>query len=166
MPRAGSPTHWAPHLAAPPSGRIRIPDVKSLLHILTPKSGDCKDLPLPSYNLSPTTSEKQTSNRFYAPPTTRPCTLVQEEEAALDITHMGRCVGKSYSGHIRLTPDLEVKAMHCHGRHPCMEDGAQDTIWMMTCAPLTSSEDLKVLIREGISKICPLGNVPSEYEAL
>jgi hypothetical protein len=59
-----------------------------------------------------------------------------------------------------------VKAVHCNGRHPCLEDGEQDTIWIMTCSPLISPEDLKVLIREGISKICPLANVPREYEAL
>ena len=37
---------------------------------------------------------------------------------------------------------------------------------MMTCAPLAVPEDLKVLIKEGLSKICPTGNVPHEYEAL
>jgi hypothetical protein len=38
----------------------------------------------------------------------------------------------------------------------------------MTCSPLTVPEDLKVLIREGISKIClpPPGNVPMEFEGL
>jgi hypothetical protein len=36
---------------------------------------------------------------------------------------------------------------------------------MMTCSSLTSVEDLKVLIREGISKICS-GDAPREYEAL
>ena len=36
----------------------------------------------------------------------------------------------------------------------------------MTCTPLTVLEDLKVLMREGISKTCPLGNVPREYERL
>jgi hypothetical protein len=36
----------------------------------------------------------------------------------------------------------------------------------MTCTPLTVLEDLKVLIREGITKICPPGNVSREYEVL
>ena len=37
---------------------------------------------------------------------------------------------------------------------------------MMPCSPLTDPEDLKVLIREKITKICPPGNVLREYEAL
>ncbi len=37
---------------------------------------------------------------------------------------------------------------------------------MMTCAPLTNPEDLKVLIKEGLVKICPPALVPKEYEAL
>ena len=36
----------------------------------------------------------------------------------------------------------------------------------MTLAPPTIPKDLKVLIREEISKICPPRNVPREYEAL
>jgi len=37
---------------------------------------------------------------------------------------------------------------------------------MMTCAPLTAPEDLKVLIKEGLIKICKPALVPEEYEAL
>ncbi len=37
---------------------------------------------------------------------------------------------------------------------------------MMTCAPLTVLEDLKVCNKEGLSKLCPLGIVPRKYEAL
>ena len=47
-----------------------------------------------------------------------------------------------------------------------MEIGAQDTIWMMTCAPMSAPEDLKVLIKEALIKICPPALVPKEYEAL
>jgi hypothetical protein len=36
----------------------------------------------------------------------------------------------------------------------------------MACLPLFASEDLKVPIREGISKICPLDLVQSSFEAL
>jgi hypothetical protein len=36
----------------------------------------------------------------------------------------------------------------------------------MACAPLTAQEDLKVLIKEGLIKICPPAFVPKEYEAL
>jgi hypothetical protein len=37
---------------------------------------------------------------------------------------------------------------------------------MMTRAPLLFPEDLKVLLREGLAKLCPPGLVPLEYEAL
>ena len=36
----------------------------------------------------------------------------------------------------------------------------------MTCTPLSAPEDLKVLIREGISKLCPSDHVKTSYEAL
>jgi hypothetical protein len=36
----------------------------------------------------------------------------------------------------------------------------------MTCTPLSAQEDLKVLIREGISKLCPPDLVLPSYEAL
>ncbi len=36
----------------------------------------------------------------------------------------------------------------------------------MTCSPLTFPEDLKLLLREGMAKLCPIGIVPREYEAL
>ena len=37
---------------------------------------------------------------------------------------------------------------------------------MMTCAPLTFPEDLKLLLNEGLAKLCPTCIVPREYEAL
>ena len=37
---------------------------------------------------------------------------------------------------------------------------------MMTCSSLNHPEDLKILIREGIAKLCPPGIVAREYEAL
>ena len=37
---------------------------------------------------------------------------------------------------------------------------------MMTCAPLIFLEDLKILLKEGMMKLCPIGIVPREYEAL
>jgi hypothetical protein len=36
----------------------------------------------------------------------------------------------------------------------------------MTCAPLTYPEDLKLLLKEGLTKLCPICIVPREYEAL
>ena len=34
------------------------------------------------------------------------------------------------------------------------------------CAPLTFLEDLKLLLKEGLAKLCPIGIAPWEYEAL
>jgi hypothetical protein len=50
--------------------------------------------------------------------------------------------------------------------HPSLDLGEQTIIWMITCAPLTVIEDLKVLLKEGLLKLCPPGIVPREYEAL
>ena len=49
--------------------------------------------------------------------------------------------------------------------HPSLDDGQQNVIWMMTCAPLTFPEDFKLLLKEGLAKLCPPGIVPREYEA-
>jgi hypothetical protein len=56
--------------------------------------------------------------------------------------------------------------MHCNGLHPDLDPGYQTTIWIMTCAPLTFLEDLKLSLKEGLAKLCPIGIVPREYEAL
>ena len=37
---------------------------------------------------------------------------------------------------------------------------------MMTCSPLSAPEDLKVLIKEGIAKLCNPHQVQTSYEAL
>ena len=108
------------------------------------------------------------NNRKRSHVLTLPCprTFVQEREAALGISHLGACHSKSYSGLIRLTHEIMVHAVHCNGLHPSLKPGEQTIIWVMTCAPLTVPEYLKVLIREELSKIGFLGNVPREYEAL
>ena len=59
-----------------------------------------------------------------------------------------------------------MQAVHCNGLHPSLEHGEQTVIWLMTCAPLTYPEDLKLLLKEGLTKLCPIGIVPREYEAL
>ena len=48
-----------------------------------------------------------------------------------------------------------MKTVHCNGLHPGLEEEEPIVIWMMTCAPVAFSENLKVLLREGISKTCP-----------
>jgi hypothetical protein len=50
--------------------------------------------------------------------------------------------------------------------HPNPPEEVQDTIYMMTCSPLSAPEDLKVLLKEGISKLCIPDQVHTAYEAL
>ena len=57
-----------------------------------------------------------------------PCTLVHEGEITLGIVQLGACHGKSFSGHIRLTPEIMVQAVHCNGLHPSLEPEEQTTI--------------------------------------
>ena len=84
----------------------------------------------------------------------------------MGIAHLCACQGRSYSGHIKLTPEISVQAVHCNGLHPGLEPGYKTVIWMMTCAPLTFPEDLKLLLKERLAKLCLIGIVPREYEAL
>ena len=94
-----------------------------------------------------------------------PCTSVQEAESTLGIAQLRACRGRFYSGPIKLTPEISVQAVHCSGLHPGLDPGDQTIIWMMTCAPLTFPEDLKLILKEGMAKLCPIGIVPREYEA-
>ena len=80
---------------------------------------------------------------------------LQAGEKALIIAHLRCCDGKSYSGSLVVHPNIPVRALHCNGRHPSLLEGDQEFIYMMTGTPLTAPEDLKVLIREGIAKLCP-----------
>ena len=87
-------------------------------------------------------------------------------ETTLGIAHLHACQGKSYSGPIRLTPEIMVQAVHCNGLHPSLDPREHTTILLMTCVPLTFPEDLKVLLMEGLAKLCPPGLVPRKYEGL
>ena len=82
----------------------------------------------------------------------------------MGLTHLNCCGGKSYSGPIPLAPKIEVNAIHCNGRHLTLLACSESTIWMMTCSTLAYLEDLKIFIREGISKLCPPGIVAREYD--
>jgi len=85
----------------------------------------------------------------------------------LGIVQLRACQGRSYSGPIKLTPEISVLAKHCNGLHPSLDPGDQTIIWMMTSAPLIFPEDLKLILKEGMAKLCPIGIiVPREYEAL
>ena len=95
-----------------------------------------------------------------------PTTYTQAGERALGITQFHCCEGKSYSGPILVQPDTHVRALHCNGLHPNPPEGDRDIIYMITCSPLSAPEDMKVLLKEGISKLCSLAQVQTAYEAL
>jgi hypothetical protein len=60
-----------------------------------------------------------------------------------------------------------VQTVHFNGLHSGLDSGEQIIIWIITCAPLiTFHEDLKLRLKEGLAKLCPIGIVPWEYEAL
>ena len=84
----------------------------------------------------------------------------------MGIAHLRCCEGKSYSCPLIVHPDTSVRAVHCNGRQPSLPEGDQYVIYLMTCTPLSAPKDLKVLIREGISKLCPPDLVQPSYEAL
>ena len=90
----------------------------------------------------------------------------QEGETTLGIAHMKCCSGRSYSDQIQLTPEVSVNAIHCNGRHPSITGDGQLVIWMMTNAPLVQPEDFKILLKEGIAKLCPPGLVAKECDLL
>jgi hypothetical protein len=95
-----------------------------------------------------------------------PTAYTQAGERALGITQFHCCEGKSYLGPILVQPDTHVRALHCNGLHPNPPEGDQDTIYMMTCSPISAPEDLKVLIKEDIAKLCGPDKVHTAYEAL
>jgi len=95
-----------------------------------------------------------------------PCTYVQEGENTLGVAHLRVCQGRSYYGPIRLTQEITVHAVHCNGLHPSLDYGQENVIWMMACAPLTFPEDLKLLLEEGLAKLCPPCIMSREYEAI
>ena len=84
----------------------------------------------------------------------------------MEIAQLRYCEGQSYSGPLIVHPDTIVRAVHCNGRHPSLPEGDQDVIYLMPCTPLSATEELKVLIREGIPKLCPPDLVLPSYEAL
>ena len=57
-------------------------------------------------------------------------------------------------------------ALQCNGLHPNPPAGDQEAIYLMTCSPLSTPEDLKVLIKEGISRLCTSDQVQASHEAL
>jgi hypothetical protein len=92
--------------------------------------------------------------------------ITKKGEKSLGISHLRSCEGKSYSGPLIVYPDILVRANHCNCRQPILPQVDQDVIYMKTCTPLYAPEDLKVLIREGLTKICPPDFVKPSYNML
>ena len=163
MLRAGSPAYWVSRLIALPSVSRYIPGTSQRYLQMVPKTRLLTDIPLkpaPINTCQPTT-------HWLHPLASHPTNaLAQEGESTMGLTYLNCCGGKSYSGPIPLTSDIQVNAVHRNGRHPSLVAKTEPTIWMMTCSTLTHPEDLKILIKEGIAKLCPPGIVAREYEAL
>jgi hypothetical protein len=158
LPRAGSPIYWAPRLASPQSGReVRKADTPSPPgYIVVSKNG--RGLNLPHHLAFCGSCKTRKNNRFSGFSLPSSCTHVQVGETTLGIAHLGTCQGKSYSGPIRLIPEITVHAVQCNDMHPRLDLGEQTIILRMTCAPLAVHEDIKVLLKEGLSKLCPPGD--------
>ena len=84
----------------------------------------------------------------------------------MGIAHLRACHGRSYFGPVKFTPKITVQAVHCDGMHPSLDSGGLTVNMMMISVSLTFLEDLKLLLKEELAKLCPIGIVPREYEAL
>jgi len=132
---------------------------------MVPRTGGPVGL-LPKTSLLTSYPGEAVPNRFptYTP---SPALLhLHEGEDTLGIAHYRLCDGKSYSRLIQLTSEVAVNAIHCNGRHPSIDGDEQLVIRMMTTFLLAHPEDLKLLLREGIEKLCPPGIVTREYNSL
>jgi len=78
----------------------------------------------PMYNMPRNVHTEK--SRVHLTPTA--CTYVQEEENTLGIAHLRACQRRSYSGPIKLTPDISVQAVHCYGLHPGLDPRDQTVI--------------------------------------
>ena len=59
----------------------------------------CKRQPhIPTLPLNQNNGHRKLIGSLPPPPQPCPCIYVHEGEAALDISHLGRCIGESYSG--------------------------------------------------------------------
>ncbi len=164
MSRAGSPAYWIPCLSAPPSGcRLKPGSQPRQIHMVHNIKGQKGIQALTPLSIS---RWQTVSNR--SPDSTVPLALLrlQEGETTMGIAHYLCCSGQSYSGQIQSTPEIAVNAIHCNGRHPSIDGDGQLVIWMMTNTPVAQPEDFKLLLREGIAKLCPPGIVTWDYDSL
>lgn len=159
MSRAGSPAYWVPRLAAHPSVHTTADLTGAPGPHETHANQDSKSPALRE-------SARKTSSCSSVEAYSSPPSYIQAGAKALGIAHLRCCEGRSYSGPIRIQPNVTVRALHCNGLHPNPPTGFQEVIYLMTCSPLSTPEDLKVLIKEGISRLCTSDQVQASYEAL
>jgi hypothetical protein len=88
----------------------------------------CECLSFSTHHLRQTKSRIQIANRLLTFPPTLLRTHVQEGEVVSGISHLSSYYGKSYSGLIRFTHEIKVKAIHGNGRHPSLEDEAENIV--------------------------------------
>jgi hypothetical protein len=119
--RAGSPSHWVSRLTALPSRRRYIPGSSPRNLQTVPRTKLSKGL---SFQLAPGKATRQPIIHWLLACAPHPTYAhVQEGETILGLIHLNCCGGKSYSGPIPLTPDIQVNAIHCNGRHPSRTRG-------------------------------------------
>ena len=125
LPRAGSPSYWAPRLAMPPSGPEfctgnSMSIARPIMFTIT-AFGDILPLRAPCQGLHTPGIHEPIS----LPP---PYTSIQEGENTLGIAQLRACQGRSYPGPIKLTPKIPVQTVRCNGLHPGFDPGDQTFI--------------------------------------
>jgi len=128
LPRAGSPTYYAPRLDAPLSGcefhNVDTPSPSSLPSTPITDRGLNLSLYVPFYG--PCTPQNHKPFPSFSLPSHG--THAHVGEPTLGIAHMSACQKKSYSGPIRLTPEIMVQVVRYICMHPSLDPGEQTTI--------------------------------------
>ena len=128
LPRAGSPSYSAPRLDPPPSGcEFLTADTQSpSSQPLTSKTK--RGLNLSQNALFYGSCTPKNNKPFHGFSLPSPCPHVHMGENTLGIAHLSACQGKSYSGPIRLTPEITMQAVHCNNLHPSLDSRDHTTI--------------------------------------
>ena len=167
LPRTGSPTHWVHRFPkVPPKGLDNNHGQQSAHHprALCPLPKPCHMLPRcgRANSTSPLVPKQPAPPPWCAPPPR----VHTRRGPSLGIAHLRCCHGKSYSGPLQIA-STDARALHCNGLHVCVDErGIRLSIYLVTFAPLIPPEDLKVLVKKRISKICLPSNVSREYDSI
>jgi len=163
LPRAGSPVYRAPRLDVPPAGSKFHTGIPMSIEGPTFFRDNCfRGQPPPTCTL-PRLPHTRNSRTHLTPTALHLCAGGGEHPRNRATSRMlGRVLLWPYQAH---TGDFSARNA-LQRASQWIDPGYQTTIWMMTCAPLTFPEDLNILLKEGQAKLCPIGIVPREYEAL